>query len=109
MLKIELTPADTLNRIVREQEEAKRTLCDAVRSNLLDAIQILADAASHPLIARQTLERARPLLKEAMRAATELDPDIYDEPGDDEYHAPHGPLTNHDLTDDQRLDMPRTL
>lgn len=94
-----------MEQVIREREEEMRPLCDKVRANLLEAIQILAEAASRPLTSRSTLERARPLLQEAMRAAIALDPD--DEPEsrkDDEFHPKVGAVTNHCLNEDQRLD-----
>jgi len=101
---------DCLSEIMRAQEEAKRPLCDQVRARLLEAIGLLADAANHPIIARRQIETAHEYVKQAYAAARELDPDEGPDYGrDDEFHPPHGPLTNHDLTEDQRLDMPRTI
>ena len=112
-MKIETMPvkSSALAEIIREQEEAHRAQCDRVRQGLLDAIALFADAALHPLIARSTIERAHAFVQAAYKAARELDPPFEesDYGKDDEYHAPHGAVTNHDLTDDQRADMPRTL
>ena len=109
-MKIETMPvkSSALAEIIREQEEAHRAQCDRVTKGLLDAIALFADAAMHPMISRDKIRTAHEFVKAAYAAACELDRD--DDYGkDDEYHPPHGALTNHDLTDDQRADMPRTI
>lgn len=91
---------DSMRKLILDQEEAERPLCDQVRRGLLEAIGLLADAANHPLIARQQIYDAHEHIKEAFKAALKLDP-IEEEPK--EWHPRERPNPR---TEDERLDDP---
>lgn len=87
---------------LKRRAEHKRDLL----SNTLAATRALIDAASDLDNAARELLEAKYHIEEALNAAHKLDPDTVEEL---ENPTTCASGTNHDLTEDQRLDMPRTL
>jgi hypothetical protein len=89
------------------EEKRRSELYKVLQSEALQAIGLLADAARSPGIARGDLREAQKHLDKAQMAAFKLDPEEFEEEENALQRSPSG--TNHDLTPDQRADMPRTV
>lgn len=103
-----------LDKAEREREEKR--LAEARRvaqsraemvKKIFEAIELLANAGQRQYTCLPDLFEAQERVERAIDAFAKMDPEEYEEYERHKSTTPRG--TNHDLTVDQRLDMPRTL